>query len=221
MTATTAYVLAALNGTAFYVLGSCLTVLAIVVTAIGLRGSEKFPSRAAMRAGVALFAVLVVATAYFAVAYSVDEQEHREAELAAEESEEGATELPGGGEVPTPDAGQAEGTPPGESPAPQTTPPAAKGPGGTIALAADPTQIAYDKTSLTSKPGQVTIDFDNPAQIAHDVAVEQGGQELAKSDLITNSETSVSADLGAGEYVFYCSVPGHREAGMQGTLTVK
>lgn len=221
MIATTVHLFAALSGTAFYVLGSCLTVLALVVTAIGLRSSEKFPTKVAMRAGVALFAVLVLGTAYFAVTYSEDEQEHREAELAAEESEEGATEVPGGGEVPTPDAGQAEGTPAGEQPSPETTPPAAKGPGGTIALAADPTQIAFDKSKISSKPGQVTIDFDNPAQIAHDVAIEQGGQELAKSDLVTGSETSVSADLGAGEYVFYCSVPGHREAGMQGTLTVK
>ena len=40
---------------------------------------------------------------------------------------------------------------------------AAKGPGGTLQLAANPTEIAYDKTSLSSKPGKVTIDFTNPA----------------------------------------------------------
>jgi uncharacterized cupredoxin-like copper-binding protein len=31
----------------------------------------------------------------------------------------------------------------------------------------------------------------------------------------------VSAQLKPGNYTFYCSVPGHRQAGMQGTLTVK
>ena len=55
----------------------------------------------------------------------------------------------------------------------------------------------------------------------HDVAVEKNGQELAKTELITGETTSVTADLQPGEYVFYCSVPGHREAGMQGTLSVK
>jgi len=217
----TSYLVASLNGTAFYVLGSCLTVLAILVTAIGLRSSEKFPTKGAMRAGLALFGVLVVATAYFAATYSEDEQAHREAELAAEESEEGATELPAGGEVPTPDAGEAEGTPPGEEPPAQTTPPAASGPGGTIALAADPSALAYDKTEISSKPGQLTINFDNPAPIDHDVAIEQDGQELAKSDLIADGQTSLAANLEPGEYVFYCTVPGHREAGMQGTLSVK
>ena len=88
-------------------------------------------------------------------------------------------------------------------------------------LGADPTQIAYQQKSLSSKPGKVTIDFDNPAPIQHDVAIAEGGKVIAKSKLIASSKTSVSADLPPGKYVFYCTVPGHREAGMEGTLTVK
>jgi plastocyanin len=234
----TFHVLAILNGTAFYVLGSCLALLALVVTAVGLRDSKAFSSKVAERAAVLLFAVLVIGTATFAVRYSNDEQADRRAELAAEEAKEGATELPGGGEVPTPEAAGAEGTPPGQPVEGETIPstaekepatkapaakkkPAAKGAGGTLALAADPTQIAYDKTSLASKPGKVTIDFDNPSQISHDVAIAKGSQEIAKSDLIAQSKTSVAADLASGKYVFFCTVPGHREAGMQGALTVK
>jgi plastocyanin len=217
---TTPYLLAALNETAFYVGGSCLTILALAVTAVGLRNSEGFPTRLTARAGIALFAILVLGTAAFAVAYSEDEQEHREAELAAE-AEEGAAGLPGGGEVPAPDAAQAEGTPPGEQAPPQTTPPQGGGPGGTIKLAADPTQLAYDKKSVSSKPGPVVIDFDNPAPIEHDVAVETNGEEIAKTELIASGKTSVTAELGPGKYVFYCTVPGHREAGMEGTLSVK
>jgi plastocyanin len=218
---TSIFLLGILNGTAFYVLGTCLAILALAVTAAGLRDSNAFSSSTAARIGVVAFALLVVGTVTFAVRYSVDEQADRRAELAAEEAEEGATELPGGGEVPTPEAAQAEGAPVGQQPPPQATPPAAKGPGGTLALAADPTQIAYDKKALSSKPGQVTIDFENPAQVSHDVAIAKGSEEIAKSDLIAQSKTSVTADLAPGSYVFFCTVPGHREAGMQGTLTVK
>ena len=224
---TLSYLVAALNGTAFYVLGSGLTVLALAVTAIGLRSFERFPSKAATGVSVALFAVLVLGTAYFAVAYSEDEQAHREAELAAEEAEEGATEEPAGGESPAPEQpaiGPGEGGAAGERQEEQGSAggqPSAGGPGGTLMLAADPTQIAYDKSSLQSRPGEVTIDFDNPAQVGHDVAIEQGSRQIAKTDVITDSETSVSTQLAPGRYVFYCTVPGHREAGMQGTLTVR
>jgi plastocyanin len=218
-------VFASANGTPFYVLGICLASLALVVTAIGLRNPDAFSSNLIWRAGVALFAVLVVATITFAVRYSRDEQADRREKIAAEEREQGATPVAAGTQ---PSQGTAaQGKPPAaaEGTSPKGTggkaQPAAKGPGATLKLAADPTQIAFDKTSLTSKPGTVTIDFDNPSQVTHDVAIEKDGKEIAKSDLIASSSTSVSADLAPGKYVFFCSVPGHREAGMQGTLTVK
>jgi plastocyanin len=198
---TAIFVLGILNGTAFYVLGTCLAVLAIAVTAIGLRDSNAFSTSTAARVGVLLFAVLVVATAVFAIRYSDDEQADRRAELAKEEAKQGGPE---------------EAQPPAE-----TKQPAVKGPGGTLQLAADPTQIAYDKTALSSKPGAVTVDFDNPSQLSHDVAIAKGSEEIAKSELIAQAKASVTADLAPGSYVFYCTVPGHREAGMEGTLTVK
>jgi plastocyanin len=222
---TATLVLASTNGTPFYVLGICLATLALVVTAIGLRNPDAFSSKLATRAGIALFAILVVATVTFAVRYSKDEQADRRAKLASEEAKAGATAVPGGGEVPSPDAaalGGAQGgsQPPakGKGAAPKAAP---KGPGGTLKLAADPTQIAYDKTALSSKPGKVTIDFDNPSQVSHDVAIAKGSTEIAKSALVASSTTTVAANLAPGKYVFFCTVPGHREAGMQGTLTVK
>ena len=77
-----------------------------------------------------------------------------------------------------------------------------------------PTEIAYDTTSLTSKPGKVTIDFTNPSALEHDVAIEaESGKEIATSPLIAKGKTSVSADLAPGTYHFYCTVPGHRRSG--------
>jgi plastocyanin len=203
---TAIFVLGILNGTAFYVLGSCLAALALVVTAIGLRDSNAFSSSIAARLGILVFAVLVVGTAAFAVRYSKDEQTDRRAKVAKEEAEQ----VKANAEAASPSA-----------PTEQKAQPAAKGPGGTVKLAADPTQIAYDTKSLASKPGKVTIDFNNPSAVSHDVAIAKGSQELAKSNLISQSSTSVSTDLAPGKYVFFCTVPGHREAGMQGTLTIK
>jgi plastocyanin len=94
-------------------------------------------------------------------------------------------------------------------------------PGGTLQLAADPTQIAFDTTTLSSKPGKVTIEFDNPSVIGHNVAIESDGEELAVSKTITTGKTSLTVDLEPGTYTFLCTVPGHAEAGMEGTLTVK
>jgi plastocyanin len=198
-------VLGILNGTAFYVLGICLATLALAVTAIGLRDSKAFSSKTAARAGILVFVVLVVGTTTFAVRYSRNEQTDRRAKLAAEEKQQGSQ---GAAAAPS-------------QPGAQTKQPVVKGPGGTVKLAADPTQIAYATKALSSKPGKVTIDFNNPAPLQHDVAIAKGSQELAKSPLISQSSTSVSADLAPGKYVFYCTVPGHRQAGMQGTLTVK
>jgi plastocyanin len=196
-------VLAVLNGTAFYVLGICLASLALIVTAIGLR-QKSFPSAFATRVVVVIFALLVVGTATFAVRYSRNEQNDRRAKIAAEVKEASSA---------SPAATTGSGSSGGTG--------SASGPGGTLKLAADPTQLAFDIKSLSSKPGKVTIDFNNPAPIQHDVAIAQGSKVIATSPLISKSSTTVSADLAPGKYVFYCDVPGHRPAGMQGTLTVK
>jgi len=98
------------------------------------------------------------------------------------------------------------------------------GGGGIVQLEADPSgQLAYDTETLTADSGNITIDLDNPAPIAHDVAVEDdSGKELGKSEIVTGESTSVTLqNMQPGEYTFYCTVPGHRQAGMEGTLTVR
>jgi uncharacterized cupredoxin-like copper-binding protein len=106
-----------------------------------------------------------------------------------------------------------------------TTSSAASGGGGgsTIKLGADPGgALKFDKTQLTAKAGNVTtIDFDNPSQTPHAVEVEGNGLEEKKTDTITGSSAKLTlGKLKPGKYEFYCPVPGHKQAGMKGTLTV-
>jgi plastocyanin len=97
------------------------------------------------------------------------------------------------------------------------------GGGETISLSADPSGgFAFEQSSLTAQAGNDTIEFDNPAPIPHDVCVEDsGGDELGCSDVVTEDQTSLTVDLQAGTYTYYCDVDGHRAGGMEGTLTVK
>lgn len=94
--------------------------------------------------------------------------------------------------------------------------------GITLQLAADPSgQLEFDKKALEAPAGKVTIVLTNNSSVSHDVAIEGNGVD-AKSGLVSNGETtSVSADLTPGTYTFYCTVAGHEDAGMKGTLTVK
>jgi plastocyanin len=206
--------------TVFYILGGCLAGLAVITAFLGLR-SEKFPGRFAPLVALG-FIALIGATTTYAVLNGQDEQEARATEL-----EKAGEEVEAEEENPTPveeegaeeegaEAGQPEG---GAKPAP--APAKAKGPGGTLQLAASPTEIAFNKKALHSRPGKVTIDFTNPSALEHDVAIEQNGKQIAVSPRITNGKTSISAELAPGEYTFLCTVPGHAEAGMEGTLTVE
>jgi len=82
--------------------------------------------------------------------------------------------------------------------------------------------LAYDEKSVSASSGNVTIDFDNKQALQHDVTVaDSSGKVLGATDLVSSGTASTTVNLQPGSYTFYCSVPGHREAGMQGTLTVK
>jgi plastocyanin len=196
-----------MNETLFYTFGIALVVSAVVVSAIGLR-VENFPQTRGILAGlIVYFAALVGGATWFAVQNAADDQHKREAEQAAAAAEQPANATTSTGATT------------------QATTTSAGGGGGavtTLKLSApsDGTP-AFDVTKLDAKAGPVTIDFDNPSPVEHDVAIAKGSQELAKSDLVTGGTTSVSTDLQPGTYAYYCTVPGHRETGMEGTLTVK
>ena len=92
--------------------------------------------------------------------------------------------------------------------------------GTTLQLAADPNgALSFDKTSLEAPAGSVTIELTNDSSVPHNVEVDGNGVDEG-SDTVTGESTSVTVDLEPGTYEFYCAVPGHREAGMEGTLTV-
>ena len=105
--------------------------------------------------------------------------------------------------------------------APTTT--AAAGGGSTVDISTPPgSDLAFEQKDASAKTGSVMIDFDNQQSTPHDVKVEDsGGTELGGTDLVSSGTASATVDLQPGTYTFFCSVPGHREAGMEGTLTVK
>jgi plastocyanin len=104
-----------------------------------------------------------------------------------------------------------------------TAPAATSGTGQHLSLEANPEgQLKYNKTSLTAKAGAVSIDFTNMAPLSHNVTVESSsGAKLGATPIFTGGSRTLSLTLKAGTYKFFCSVPGHRMAGMEGTLTVQ
>ena len=93
--------------------------------------------------------------------------------------------------------------------------------GETLKIAADPGgALKFDKSSLTAKAGKVTIVMDNPSDLPHAVEIEGSGVEVAGDTVMKGGVSKASADLKAGEYEFYCPVGNHKDAGMEGTLTV-
>jgi plastocyanin len=97
------------------------------------------------------------------------------------------------------------------------------GGGSTVELEAGAdTGLAYTTDEETAEAGEVTIEFTNAQSLPHDVAIEgPEGEQIGKTETITDGEDSTTVELEPGEYTFYCTVPGHREAGMEGTLTVE
>jgi plastocyanin len=114
----------------------------------------------------------------------------------------------------------------GETAAAETTTEETTGGGGggaTVDISSPSgSDLAYDQTDLTTTAGSVTVNYNNPQSLSHDVVIEdETGQELGKTELISAGETSTTVDLQPGTYTFFCDVPGHREGGMEGTLTVQ
>jgi plastocyanin len=88
---------------------------------------------------------------------------------------------------------------------------------------ADPSGgLAYTTDEASVEAGNVTVNFSNPSSAPHDVRIEDpSGKDVGGTEVIVKSNESAEVTLKPGEYTFYCSVPGHRQGGMEGTLTVE
>jgi plastocyanin len=83
-------------------------------------------------------------------------------------------------------------------------------------------QLAYDTKSLSAKAGKVSIAFANASPLPHNVTVESSsGEKVGATPTFAGGSKTLAVTLKAGTYKFFCSVPGHRQAGMEGTLTVQ
>jgi plastocyanin len=114
---------------------------------------------------------------------------------------------------------------PASTPAAATSTPAqttAGGGGQALKISADAGgALKFNTKTLSAKAGKVTITMANPSQLPHGVAVEGNGVDKDGKVVQNGGNSTVTVTLKPGKYTFYCPVPGHRQAGMQGTLTVK
>jgi plastocyanin len=203
----------------FYVAGALLVAWALIVSlGLGLRRPDFPPTESLERAVIAVTVVLVLAAASTAVITS--------GSAAKAGAETGSAQA-------TP---KAESTSAAAPPAPASTParqpkattgapaaPSAPAPSATtsLKLLANPEgMLSFDTKQLSAKAGTVTIALTNNAPLEHDVTVVQGSTVLAKTPTFRGGSRTLTVKLKPGSYTFYCSVPGHRQAGMEGTLSV-
>jgi plastocyanin len=90
-----------------------------------------------------------------------------------------------------------------------------------IALSADKTKLKFNTSRLTARHGRVTLVMANPSSLPHGVAVQGKGINKKGKVVEKGGRSTVTVSLSKGTYTFYCPVPGHRAAGMQGKLIVK
>jgi plastocyanin len=223
-------VIAAKSKAPFYVAGGALVLWALILAlGLGLR-KPKFPgSLRGERIVIAITAVLVVAALATAVLTSGPEKP--EAATAATGTTPQVTSPTTATPVPAaPTTTAAKPAPPATTTAakpaaPATTTaakPAAPAPAATqLALAANPSGLlSYNTKQLSAKAGKVTISFTNSSPVEHNVTIMSGTKVVGATPTFVGGSKTLTLTLEPGTYQFYCSVPGHRQAGMEGTLKV-
>ena len=203
----------------FYIAGGILVVWALVLSlGLGLRKPDFPGSLAGQRAVMAVSVLLVLAAVSTAVLTSSSPAKGRTPPTQTQELAPVpvvSAPVPAGSSNTTSQPSATTGTP-----APASSPAAGKA-GSSLTLAADPAgALAYNTKQLSAKAGAVTITMTNMSPLEHNVTVAEGSKVLGATPTFKGGSMKLTLQLKPGKYVFYCSVPGHRQAGMEGTLNV-
>ena len=90
-----------------------------------------------------------------------------------------------------------------------------------VSLAADPSGLlSYNTRQLSAKAGTLRITLMNAGTLEHNVTIAQGSRVLGATPTFASGSRTLTLKLAPGTYTFYCSVPGHRQGGMEGALKV-
>jgi plastocyanin len=95
-----------------------------------------------------------------------------------------------------------------------------KGSGQVISIPVADSGFSFTKTTATAKAGVITLESKNPQSVSHDISIKGTGVSEQGNEVSNGGTSTVTATVTPGTYVFYCSVPGHEQAGMKGVLTV-
>jgi uncharacterized cupredoxin-like copper-binding protein len=90
----------------------------------------------------------------------------------------------------------------------------------TFQLTADAHKLQFDKKLIQAGAGPVHLVMVNPSSTPHNIAIKGKGVNVKGPVVQNGSQSAVTVTLKPGVYEFYCSVDGHEQAGMKGTLRV-
>lgn len=82
-------------------------------------------------------------------------------------------------------------------------------------------EMYYDPDVLVATAGEITVTFENVGIVEHDFVVEEVGDLDVVGMVDPGERATGTVELEPGTYTVYCTVPGHRNAGMQATLEVR
>lgn len=119
---------------------------------------------------------------------------------------------------PTPEEGAAPTAAPTEGAEEPTAEQSAEPGGGAQEVNIVGHDIYFDPAEVTIAAGAVTFILPNEGAAAHNFAIDELGISV---DMPAGTTQTLEADIPAGTYEYYCNVPGHKAAGMVGTLVVE
>jgi uncharacterized cupredoxin-like copper-binding protein len=213
--------------TPYYIAGGALVAWALIVSiGLGLRRPDFPGSAAGQRAVIAISVVLVFATVVTAVITAGSPAKSSTVAAATTQASSTAAQTSSPATSPAPAPATTPATTPASSSATtqtsSTAPAPAKVPAETtLTLAANPAgQLSYNTRQLSAKAGKVTITMSNMSPLEHNLTIAQGTTVRGAIPTFIGGSRTLTLSLKPGTYTFYCSVPGHRQAGMEGTLTI-